>query len=99
MGDLSILQATLYFPLLWGFAGRGGAVSGPQRRRFIFTGGGLGARLRLPVLPPCEVGQRRASATCVDFFMPTAFGVSIARSRTSGLGKKPEHLEAALPPS
>jgi len=65
-------------------------VSGPQYRRFIFPGGGLGARLRLPVLPPCEVGQRRASATCVDFFMPTAFGVSIARSRTYSFGLNPE---------
>ena len=36
----------------------------------------MGAHFRVPVLPVGEVGQRRASATCVDFFMPIAFGVS-----------------------
>jgi hypothetical protein len=37
------------------FAGRGGAVSGPQRRRFIFPGGDLGVHLRLPESPAGEV--------------------------------------------
>ena len=30
-------------------------MSGPQRRRFIFLGGGLGAHLRVPVSPAGEV--------------------------------------------
>ena len=41
------------------FAARGGAVSGPESRRFIFPGGGLGAHFRVPVLPPGEVGQEK----------------------------------------
>lgn len=46
------------------FAGRGGAVSDPQSRRFIFPGGGgLGAHFRLPVLPAGEVGQKKGDGT------------------------------------
>jgi hypothetical protein len=56
-GDLSILQATLYFfPFGRPFAGRSGAVSGPQRRRFIFPGEGLGAHFRVQVPSVGEVG-------------------------------------------
>jgi len=42
-------------PLGASFASRGGPVSGPVRRRFIFPGGGLGAHLRVPVSPAGEV--------------------------------------------
>jgi len=38
------------------FAGRGGAVSGPVRRRFSLPEGGLGAHFRVPMLPAGEVG-------------------------------------------
>ena len=34
------------------FASRGGAVSGPVRRRLIFPGGGLRVHFGVPVLPP-----------------------------------------------
>jgi hypothetical protein len=37
-------------------------VSGPQRRRFIFPGDGLGAHLWVPVPPDVEVARRRATA-------------------------------------
>ena len=43
------------FPLGCPFAGRGGAESAPQRRRFIFLGGCLGAHFRVPVSPAGEV--------------------------------------------
>ena len=39
-------------PLVCPFAGRGGPVSGPVRRRFIVPGGGLGVHFRLQVSPP-----------------------------------------------
>ena len=38
-GDLSISLPPWVFPWTPPFAGRGGAVSGPQRRRFILPGG------------------------------------------------------------
>ena len=41
------------------FRGRGGAVSGPQRRRFIFPGEGLGTQFRVPVLPAGKFGQEK----------------------------------------
>jgi hypothetical protein len=72
------------------FAGRGGSVSGPVRRRFIFPGGGLGARLRLPVLPSGEVGQEKGNDTRADSLMLIAPNVSIARSHTSDLGSESE---------
>jgi hypothetical protein len=46
-------------PLVVPFAGPGGDVSGPQRRRFIFPGGGLGAQFGVLVPPGGEVGQER----------------------------------------
>jgi len=81
------------------FAGRGGAVSGPMHRRFIFPGGGSGGAFQGADAPggrgrPGE--GRRHPGRFLDTFCS---GVSIARSRTSGLGKKPEQLGATLPPS
>jgi hypothetical protein len=38
MGRFTHFTGYLYFPLDGPFADRGGAVSGPQRRRFIFPG-------------------------------------------------------------
>jgi hypothetical protein len=51
-----------FFSLGAPFAGRGGAVSGPQRRRFIFPGG-QGARFWLPVSPAGEVSQGKGDGT------------------------------------
>ena len=73
-GDLSISQAPLYFLSMGApFAGRGGAVSGPQRRRFIFPGGGLGAHFRVPVLPEVEVGQEKGDGTRCRFLNAYCF--------------------------
>jgi len=100
-GDLSIPQAPLISPMGVIFAGRGGAVSGPVRRRFIFRGEVWGR------ISGCRCSQRGRSARSgatnprADFLMPAAPGVSTTRSRTSGLGlsQKPEHLGTAFPPS
>ena len=83
------------------FAGRGGAVSGPKSRRFIFPGGGLGAHFRVPVLPAGKFDQGKGDGTRPDSVMPGTSGVRPAWSHISGLGlrRKPEHLGTALPPS
>jgi hypothetical protein len=100
-GDLSISQTPLDFPLGARFAGRGGSVSGPQYRRFIFPGGGLGARLRLPVLPPGEVGQEKGDGTRADFWIPSVLASTLAGPHTSGLDlnqtRNPETATPAPP--
>ena len=58
-----VARLPMPFPLGAPFRGRGGAVSGPQSRRFIFPGGGLGAHFRVPVLPAGEVGQEKGDGT------------------------------------
>ena len=56
------------YPVLspWGgpFAGRGGAVSGPQRRRFIFPKRGLRRLRRVLVLPAGSIGQEKGDDPC-----------------------------------
>jgi hypothetical protein len=50
------------FPLGCPFVGRGGAVSGPESRRFIFSGGGSGGGSQIAGIPqPAGVGRRRAT--------------------------------------
>ncbi len=49
-------------PLDVPFAGRGGTVSGPRRRRFIFPAGGLMGEVAVPVLPAGKIGQGKATA-------------------------------------
>ena len=44
-------------------------MSGPQRRRFIFPGGGLGAQFRVPVSPAGEV-----LSPTPEIFLPTDVG-------------------------
>ena len=56
-GDLSISLPPWVFPWTPPFAGRGGAVNGPQCRRFIFPGGGLGADFLVLVPPGGKVRQ------------------------------------------
>lgn len=53
------------------------------------------------MLPPGEGGQDKGNGPRADFLMLAASGVSTTRSRTRdlGLGRKPEHLGTALPPS
>ena len=60
-------------------------MSGPQRRRLIFPRGGLGAHLRLPMLPAGEVSQEKDAGTRADFSPPPAPGVSTVRSCSRGL--------------
>jgi hypothetical protein len=62
-GDLSTSQAALHFPLGAPFAGRGAALSCHQCHRYFFPGGGLGALFRVPVLPPGEAGQEKATGS------------------------------------
>ena len=61
MGDLSISQAHLTLPLDVPLAGRGGAVSGPQRLRFIFPKIGPRRLLGAPVLSAGKIGQGKAT--------------------------------------
>jgi hypothetical protein len=89
--DLRISQAPLLpFPLDVSFAGRGGSVSGPVRRRFIFPGDGLGALLRLLVPPPGGFGQEQGDDTRADFSLFAVSGVSTTRPRSSDLGPESE---------
>jgi len=62
VGDLSISQAHLTLSLDVPLAGRGGAMSGPQRLRFIFPKIGPRRLLGAPVLPAGEVGQGKTTA-------------------------------------
>ena len=55
------------------FRGRGGAVSGPQRRRFIFPGGGLGAHFRVPLPPAGKLGQKKGDGPPCRFLNACRF--------------------------
>jgi|GEM_PF-2571208 len=65
-GPLAAAQGYPCLPLGATFRGPGGAVSGPESRRFIFPGGGLGAHFRLPVLPAGEFPPPTS-----EIFLPT----------------------------
>jgi hypothetical protein len=56
--------------------------------------GGLGAHLRVPLLPAGSIGQGKDGGTRADFFPPAASGVSTTRSCASDLGlrQKPDAL-------
>ena len=43
-------------------------MSGPQRRRFIFPGGGLGAHFRVPLIPAVEVSQEKGDGVAHRFW-------------------------------
>ena len=66
-------KVTHALPLDSPFRGHGGAVSGPQRRRFIFPGGGLEAHFRVPVLPAGKVGQKKGDGTPCRFLNACCF--------------------------
>ena len=72
-GDLSISLPPWIFPWTPPFAGRGGAVSGPQRGRFILPGGGLGAHFGVPVPPAVQVGQKKGDGTPSRFLSACCF--------------------------
>jgi len=69
-------------PLASPFAARGGAVSGPESRRFIFPGGGLGVHFGVPVLQPGGFGQERGDDIRADSLMLAASGVGTNRPPT-----------------
>ena len=60
-------------PLGAPFRGHGGAVSGPESRRFIFPGGGLWAHFRLPVPPAGKFGQEKGDDTPCRFVNACCF--------------------------
>jgi hypothetical protein len=88
-------------PLGGPFASRGGSVSGPQYRRFIFPKIGVRRLLGCRCSRARRIGQGKGDGTRADFWIPSVLASTLAGPHTSGLDlnqtRKPETATPAPP--